>query len=167
MSSELYNEGAKSAKWSDIYCKSLTCGTISADTPKFPYIQAVKTLQVIPTGVTTEINNYDSVSGSLAGNFDTISGVFTPTISGYYMITATHNFNIGAGNANVVICTITCGTSISQESHDDYVGGALVPTVSGLMWCDANEPCYYSVLQTITANLNISFINFSIVLLTS
>lgn len=167
MSSELYNEGAKSAKWSDIYCKSLTCGTISADTPKFPYLTAFKTLQVIPTGVTTEINNYDTASGTLAGNFDTISGIFTPAISGYYMITATHEFNVGGGSVQLIICTITCGTSISQESQDDYVGGVLNPTVSGLMWCEANEPCYYSVRQTLTANLNISSIRFSIVLLSS
>lgn len=167
MSSDLYNSGAKSAIWSDIYCNSLTCGTIIADTPKFPYMRATKTLQTIPSGVTTNIINYNSATGSLAVNFNTSSGIFTPSISGYYMITATAGFNNGVGNANIVVCTVTCGSSISQESHDDYLGGALTPTVSGLMWCEEGVPCSYSILQTITANLNFTPIYFTIMLMAS
>lgn len=128
-----------------------------------PYFRAVKASDSIPTATNDVITAYDSVSGSMASAFVPASGLFTPPKDGYYQITVKYFFSAGAPSAGVNIPTIAAagGTIVINSPESGYVGGSVLPTLSGAVWLSSSTYYYLSVYQTVANPLAISQIEFS------
>jgi hypothetical protein len=107
---------------------------------------------------------YDSVSGSMAGQFS-LSGGFTPLVSGLYHITGNFTFNAGAPSAgNMLFSAGQVGLNKIEMFMPGYIGGVSTPTVSGLIHLTAGVVVYMGGFQTIASPLSASAIAFTAVL---
>lgn len=91
----LYKPGNKQADYSDVYCHSVNTKGLSFNETDYltsldpDYLRVTKlAYQAVPSGVPTNIINYDSSFGSLEFDFDIPTGVWTVAKDGYYSITA-------------------------------------------------------------------------------
>lgn len=168
MSSELYNPGSLQANWCNVFSNSVTCDELIPENSNLPYFRAINPLKNINSNTSVTINNYSSVSGSLANQFNISTGLFTPSKSGIYLFTAKSDVTTGAPTGALFIISIYTGLNFIQETHDDNIGGLLYPTVCGLMLCTQNIPVQLAIYQNFgTPNINVSNIDFGCILLSS
>ncbi len=167
MSSELYNPGSLQADWCNVFSNSVTCDELITENANLPYFRAINPLKNINANTTITIDNYSSVSGSLAEEFNISSGLFTPSKTGIYLFTCKCDVTTGAPSGALFIFSIRASNTI-QETHDDNIGGLLHPTVCGLMHCTQNIPVRVSIYQNfVLPNINVSNIDFGCILLSS
>jgi hypothetical protein len=131
-----------------------------------PYLRAVKASGSLVSGNNPNFGTFDSVSGSMAGQFS-LAGGFTPVVSGIYYITGTFECNAGAPSAGSLILEIAQGSNIIEIQESGYVGGHITATVSGLIQLTAGVATILSVYQTLGSPLAVANITFTAVLITA
>ncbi len=131
-----------------------------------PYFEALKATGSIATTTNALISAYDSVSGSLAGQFSLATG-FTPTVSGIYLITGIFTCNAGATSAGAIMEVSIYQNSLTniQIQDNGYVGGPISPTVSGLIKLTAGTLVNMEIYQTLASPLAITNLRLRAVLL--
>ncbi len=129
-------------------------------TATLPYFHATIAGGNLASG-TTATNNYTTVVGTLADEFNAAAGVFTPSVSGLYMVSGVLSFNIGAGNTGDMAMSVSQGSNSVQYDADNYVGGQLHPTATGLLYLTAGGATIYNIYQTVGNPLPYTSIRFS------
>jgi len=134
-----------------------------------PYVRALKASGSLVSGGGgfTSFGTYDSVSGSMAGQFS-LSGGFTPLVSGLYHITVKYTFNAGAPSAGGnLINVFQNGAYLLESVVPSYIGGVQSPTVSGITRLTAGITVVAGGFQTVASPLTVSAISFTAVLIAS
>lgn len=131
-----------------------------------PFLEALKATDSITASSNAVISTYDSVSGSLAGQFSLDTG-FTPAVSGLYLITGIFTCNAGATSAGAIMEVSIYQNSLTniQIQDNGYVGGVISPTVSGLIKLTAGTLVKMEILQTLASPLAITNLRFRVVFL--
>lgn len=134
-----------------------------------PYLRASKASASLVSGGGgyTSFGTFDSVVGSMAGQFS-LAGGFTPLVSGIYHITAQYTFNNGAPSAGISLINVAqSGAIICETTIPSYIGGLQSPTTAGLVRLTAGVAVGVGGYQTVASPLNVSNITFTAVLVAS
>lgn len=136
-------------------------GTAGGQLVSAPLFRATKATDSKATGNAT-FTNYDAVSGTLASQFSTTTGNFTPTVSGTYSLTAKFYVSAGAPSTGDIVIGVRSASDLFIEFNtDSYLGGELTPTASGYVYLTAGVPVWVYIYQTLANPATLTKIVFS------
>jgi hypothetical protein len=128
-----------------------------------PYFRATKASGSVIYG-NDSFSNYDTAIVSGCGTFNAATGVFTPSITGLYQLSAVFSFNAGGFSDNDILYGIyqnyPTGCRV-QCIIEGYVGGPMHPTASGLGRLVAGVPVSVLIFQSMATPLPFTLLEFS------
>lgn len=159
---DIYKTQNQNNDYSNINCNSIDTNSLSFNgvdtltTFQPDYLQIVKTTaQLIPTATDTTIINYDTKSGSLSGEFNETTGVWTVGSDGYYLISS----NLSFANNNTLSRKGELNISSSENVKFCILSATGIDTslvINTIRFLSASDTVSLLAYQNSGGNLNVN-----------